>query len=346
MTSAGRALVYADNCFRPTIAIDQQLLYTVGQLNGKNSVGRLDQVEITESATEETPEGCRITYEARMPVAWGTGKDAPETYTLILPRNLGWDAQDAFVEKYTKTCLARGAYDVDSGVFWYYYRPERDGCNLDASDVVEIPATLSPNAQETEGMYPEYDKVWEDDTLNVVAIFGKAVEDSEGYDSGIRGMWNLRVLSKKNSVSLISTEAFGEGENASNVVKAELPDGKKVNVHIFMIRSVSAATDEFWEQYEALTPTADYIVYNGHSGLGQNVRNLARKGSWQTGQYAIVFMNGCDTYAYIDSALADAHADVNEDDPEGTKYLDIVANAMPAMSRPHHQQRWLFYVDF
>ena len=41
-------------------------------------------------------------------------------------------------------------------------------------------------------------------------------------------------------------------------------------------------------------------------------------------------MNGCDTYAYIDSALADAHAAVNEDDPEGTKYLDVVANAMPS----------------
>ena len=42
-------------------------------------------------------------------------------------------------------------------------------------------------------------------------------------------------------------------------------------------------------------------------------------------------MNGCDTYAYIDSALADAHAEVNDDDPQGTKYLDIVANAMPSM---------------
>ena len=44
-------------------------------------------------------------------------------------------------------------------------------------------------------------------------------------------------------------------------------------------------------------------------------------------------MNGCDTYAYIDSALAEAHADVNPDDPEGTKYVDIVANAMPSYFR-------------
>ncbi len=48
-------------------------------------------------------------------------------------------------------------------------------------------------------------------------------------------------------------------------------------------------------------------------------------------------MNGCDTYAYVDSALADAHAEVNADDPEGTKYLDIVMNAMPSFFRdmPH-----------
>jgi hypothetical protein len=74
-------------------------------------------------------------------------------------------------------------------------------------------------------------------------------------------------------------------------------------------------------------------VYNGHAGLGANIRALATKGGWQTGQYAIVFMNGCDTYAYVDRALWDAHAAVNSDDPEGTLYLDIVANAMPSYFR-------------
>ena len=41
-------------------------------------------------------------------------------------------------------------------------------------------------------------------------------------------------------------------------------------------------------------------------------------------------MNGCDTYAYVDSALADAHKAVNPDDTTGYKYVDIVNNAMPA----------------
>ena len=105
------------NCWRPQMAIDQQLLYTVGQLNGNNSVGRLDQVTITNVQSEETEYGCRITYEARMPVAWADANGTPEAYEFILPRNMSWDGVDNFVEKYTETCLKAGATDVDSGVF-------------------------------------------------------------------------------------------------------------------------------------------------------------------------------------------------------------------------------------
>ena len=103
---------------------------------------------------------------------------------------------------------------------------------------MRIPAALKANAEEPR-VYPEYDKVWEDNTLNVVAIFGKAKEDSEGYDSGSmpsapgkRGgrAWVLRHLGGKHR----------EGENSATVIKATLADGRQVNVR-FMIRSVSAA---------------------------------------------------------------------------------------------------------
>ena len=72
------------------MAIDQQLLYTVGQLNGNNSVGRLDQVTITNVQSEETEYGCRITYEARM-LSMGRRQWHPEAYEFIyLGHELGW----------------------------------------------------------------------------------------------------------------------------------------------------------------------------------------------------------------------------------------------------------------
>jgi hypothetical protein len=48
------------------------------------------------------------------------------------------------------------------------------------------------------------------------------------------------------------------------------------------------------------------------------------------GQYVVVFMNGCDTFAYIDGSLFSAHQAVNPDDTTGFKYIDIVNNGEPA----------------
>src|SRR5262249_19198512 len=81
---------------------------------------------------------------------------------------------------------------------------------------------------------------------------------------------------------------------------------------------------------EDASTRADYIVYNGHAGLGSNIRALAGAGKWVAGQYVVVMMNGCDSFAYIDSSLFDAHKQINPDDTTGYKYIDIVTNGMPA----------------
>jgi hypothetical protein len=60
------------------------------------------------------------------------------------------------------------------------------------------------------------------------------------------------------------------------------------------------------------------------------VRAIARKGTWNAGQYLMMFMNGCDTFAYVDGYMAQTRAAINHDDPSGSKYMDIVVNAMPA----------------
>ena len=109
-------------CYRSLNAIDQQLLYTVGQLNHYNSVGRLDQVEILEHEWEEIDTVVESHTALKYPLL-GARQVVPTSYTLILPSDVGWDALDAFVEKYTDTCLKWRATDVDSGVFWYYFRP-------------------------------------------------------------------------------------------------------------------------------------------------------------------------------------------------------------------------------
>ena len=127
--------VYSDHCYGAEKTVDDQLLYTVGQLNGQNSVGRLDQVRIKDVETIDTPTGCIITYEATMPVAWGKQGEVPTDYQLILPRDLSREGVNTFIDSYESRCLDWGAHDVDAGVFWYYYRPEKTYCKLEEEDV-------------------------------------------------------------------------------------------------------------------------------------------------------------------------------------------------------------------
>ena len=332
--------LYTNSCTRPEAAIDKQILYTVGQLNGFNSVGRLDQVKIGDVTFEPVESGCFITYTAVMPVAWGYRSDAPKTFELILPRDVSYAGQEKSCQNTQRTVWTGALMTWMLAYSGTTTGPTKADAEMAEEDIVRLEATVSPSAEETEGKYPEYHKVWEDDALNVIAIFGMAKEGGNAEDVGARGYTRFVDLVKKelgDSVESVDVlgDAIGESgydaETPQTIISAILADGRTVSVHAFMIQSVTRAPSSFWSVYETLAE--GYIVYNGHSGLGQNVKRLARRGEWATGQYSIVFMNGCDTYAYIDSALADAHAAVNSDDPEGTKYLDIVANAMPSYFR-------------
>jgi hypothetical protein len=171
--------------------------------------------------------------------------------------------------------------------------------------------------------------------LRVVAIFGKyeaaatTASDSgiAGYNefvSAIRSTWTEAVVTPAGV-----TNAPGAAQPDVQL-DATMPNGRKLVVNALLVDDVSTAPQSFYTRYEALSTEADIIFYNGHSGLGQNVRALARRGDFRPGKYQIFYMNGCDSFAYVDGYLAKTRSTINPDDPTGTKYMDIVTNIMPA----------------
>ncbi len=331
--------VLASSSFNAAGKIEDQLLYTIGHLNGDRSVGRLDKLELTN--VETTPQGDKtlISYHAVMPVAWGNKTNIPSSYSFRLPADISFSGQQDFSDKYNHDCVDFGAHDVDTGSMWYYYRPEAFRCEIDNTDVVEITADVSLSAINTTGKFPEYDMVWQDDELRVVAVFGKFEDGATSNgDAGIQAYNRfVRALKDDFGGQAITTPASipsSPGVDMDDIVfDVPLADGKRLLVDVLLVDNVRTAGSTFNNRYEAASSSADLIIYNGHAGLGANIRALARKGAWIPGQYAIVFMNGCDTYAYVDSALSDAHSEINPDDPEGTKYVDIVTNALPSFFR-------------
>jgi hypothetical protein len=314
--------------------IRDQMLYTIGQLNGDRSVGRLDNLKISNIQQQNVGGRTVVSYHAILPVAWGHPNSVPKTYKVILPYAV--DDYDGFTNKYKSSCADSSPHPIDQNSMWYYYRPGNAGCTLADGDVIRADAKVAVSKNITQHKYPEYDKVWEDGTLRVVSVFGKFESGATGADDAGISAYNTFLAAVRASLGdkVVTTPAMladDPGVSAPDVTfEATLADGKKVVVNALLVDEIAAAGADFYNRYEALSTRADLIAYNGHAGLGQNVRALSQHGKFVSGQYVIVFMNGCDTYAYVDGSLAHARASLNPDDPTGTKYLDFVVNGMPA----------------
>jgi len=309
--------------------VRDQMLYTIGQLNGNRAVGRLDRLTLTNIQRA----GSKVTYHAKMPVSWGSKTNLPTSYTFQLPRNA--DDYSGFTTKFKATCTDPDAHDVDVSSMWYYYRPSKSGCAATSADVTNSVAKVTVSTVNTNGKYPEYHKVWEDNSLKVLSIFGKyengATSTSDAGISAFNSFVKKVRTAFPTATTTPATVAVAPGPGVTDVqFDVTLSGGKKIQINALLVDEIASASTAFYTRYNALSTRADLIAYNGHAGLGQNVRALAKKGSWVAGQYVILFMNGCDTYAYVDGSLADTRRTINSDDPTGTKYLDFVVNGMPS----------------
>ncbi len=332
------AQLSTDSSWNDKQTIEDQLLYTIGHLNGDRAVGRLDNLVV--SNLTKTSDGGKTTikYHAKLPVAWGKKTNLPSTYDFALPIDVSQSGQQTFTDKHKATCVDPEAHDVDPGSMWYYYRPRIQGCDIIDAEVVKTTARVTRSPDNTTGKYPEYQEVWKDDRLEIVAIFGKYEANATSGDAGIDG-FNAFVDTMKQDFASLNPNVTGDPKR-DMTIEATLADGKTVKVTALLVDAITQVWDGFQQRYESLTPTADIIAYNGHAGLGQNVRALARMGKWQAGKYQIFFMNGCDTFAYVDGSLAQTRAALNPDDPGGTKYMEFVTNAMPSFfsSMPYASQ--------
>lgn len=318
----------------PNSQIRAQLLFTVGHLNANSGVSQLPKLSLSNVTTSAIGGGLhRIAYHAKLPVAWGSRASIPRSYRLTLPRRLDGSSDDRFVATYKDRC-ADEPESATANNFWYHYRPEANGCSLAADDVVRVEATVARSASNTTGKYPDYQRIWEDGVLRVVAIFGKYDDGATASsDAGIAA-YNDFVASLRSALpGATMTPAIGGAPGAAVpevTLSLARSSGQRVEATVMLVDKLSSEGAAFDRRYAELSSAADIILYNGHAGLGANVQALADKGQFVPGKYQIFLFNGCDTFAYIDDSLARTRARLNPDDPKGTRYMDVLTNAMPA----------------
>jgi hypothetical protein len=311
-------------------AVLSQLAYVQGMLTTTQSGnGHVGHVEL--SNVRETVSGDKKTihYSALLPVAWPKGKKSPKTYDLVLPKDT--TALDDFNSKYDGKC---GKDEYGVGDFWHDWNPKATGCKLDEADVVHARAGVTKYAGETTNKYPEYDKIWEDGRLDVVAMFGIIESNTPGdigiseYESFVSNVQGL-VKNPTTKTAMTSNSVLRDTTIAGTVdYKGQ---ARPVTVTVFLVEALKDAGPDFDARYAQVNGKADLILYNGHAGLGKNVNALMRKGTVEKGKYQLVLLNGCQTFAYIDTTMNERRTQVNgvQDDPKGTKYLDVIGNTLP-----------------
>ena len=68
---------------------EDQLLYTIGHLNGNRAVGRLDTMKLTDFESTRQDDGTTVLkYHVVLPVAWGSKTNLPTSYEFTLPKHI------------------------------------------------------------------------------------------------------------------------------------------------------------------------------------------------------------------------------------------------------------------
>lgn len=347
-------VLYSKSPYKETwlAEITDQLYYTVGQLNGRDGVGDMARLEISIDETNVTQNGPYkvVPYAAKMFIAWAkeswpTDPGYTRAYTLYMPRGGDFESRLAFFNEYKDKCMAEGAHDVQVTIFWYYYRPQAAACPMrngtfDRNFSAKLTLNLAKSDLNTEGKAPEYHKVWEDHKLVVTAIFGQS-EPSDSWpteqDSGASAFnetyRQLRALSYGTFKS-VQPASLGENDKPSLTtrdvwLKFDVPNRGEMDVRLLLVQDPKSMPAALQNIYNDRTRTSDLVTYSGHSGLGANIRALASMGHFMQNQWQLFLVNGCDTFAYVDNALRDAHATVNPGYGP-SKFFDIVTNAMPS----------------
>jgi hypothetical protein len=314
-------------------AIVSQLMYAQGIFttagHGNGHVGNVVLSNVTEKAEGDKK---RIAYEASLPVAWPKGVDTPKSYDLPLP--LDATRFDDFNAKYDGKC-GRNEYGRDT--FWHDWNPKASGCAIDDADVSRGTATIATHPKETTSKFPEYAEIWKDDRLDVVAIFG-IITSNTPSDMGYGEARDFLDTSK----GLLDEAKVVENRASDSILKDTTLTGKvtfggkarDVKVDVIVVEELQSVGSDFDARYDALSEKADLILYNGHAGLGKNVNALGRKGKITAGKYQLMLLNGCQTFAYIDTTIFDRRTAANgaDRDPNGTRFLDVVGNALPGFA--------------
>lgn len=342
----GKLIVFTPNLPLIRRQITSQLSFLVGYFNHFNSGPLLSHAKFNiESVKEDTTGRGKylVTYSALVPVAWTNRKKAPTHFEVILPNRSGPQFFENLLSEFKDGSLSdcREQNESLSVVnLFYHYRPQRRNCNFSDDTIAnrfafKLDASFSPSKLQTSNKSPEYARIWDDGLLDILLVFAKdKIGNRDYYDNGSLSYYQTFKKLNKTFDQLISSNVdfnWSLRNNMQRFIENEylLEDNRRVRLRILLVDRITIATSSEIEKIKKYSAEADYVMYNGHAGLGSNIDRFMSLVEFDKSKYQIYFLNGCDTFSYYPSSAMTKVERTNTGD-KASKWVDLITNAMPS----------------
>jgi hypothetical protein len=233
--------------------------------------------------------------------------------------------------------------------FWYFWDPSRSGCDhKEYKHYQTIKPVIVEKTTQTIASYPEYENMLSDGVITMTFGLGYVEDpaDPKPFEDADYGMYEFRRL-----ISWVKSYAGPQAVELP-ILQSEYPGYTKVPNRIgtrfqferngvnFDIKIVSSGRVDQMELFAKsfAADHDDYFGWFGHSRVGSgfdagqfnmmlrtrpNVYSISRN-------YQMIYWAGCNSYSYYTKPFFDFKVDLKENDPQGTKKLDIISNALPS----------------
>jgi hypothetical protein len=219
------------------------------------------------------------------------------------------------------------AADLRPDNLFYYWHPERSGCNLGPADLSAGAYKVTSSHAQT-SVYPEYDRLVADGKLTMVQIFGQIEHgDLSDNDWGWRSYADIKRLLEQGGFRVTMTYPNKKG------VRLEKTMPKGLKVEIDMLTPVSFADHVDRELSNAAFRDAmrshEIVYYAGHAFYG-SLTVLDEPTAYPADTYQIMFMDACWSYAYYTKQVFRNKATAA--DPTGWVNSDVLNNTEPGIT--------------
>jgi len=236
---------------------------------------------------------------------------ATRTYDAVVPTR----PSTLFTDAGESCGSPHGGIDVDQSVYWYLWNPDKSGCDQSLTQTVTL--KVSRVLDNTDNLYPEYDRLTEDGVIDVIVFFGQVDHGS---------------LTENDYAFSLIRDFESELESAGFERAEEAPLGHrylrdqndvKVAVDIYSPNEFAGLSDyAHVDNFDAAVRSHEIVVWNGHSVLGASdfwARPEIYEGDAAT-RYQIFLYNGCLGYEYYVSPILEGK--------QGWENVDLVTNTI------------------